>query len=429
MIDHILLETVSLGKIRIQKIFLSKENILAFEVYTHNYKQLYIIFDVNHETKSFHISFKKPQVSNISNRLLLLLKKHLIAKVVQFNIIESDMPRIKIDINNYTLLFYLENNYAVALFNNKILDAFMGHRINWDYDDNIRRVTLLSGLEHNWAQALKYESLQQNIFLLKRQKNINEMIAKKQKLIKNVESDLYKCQINQQMLADAELLKANLHKIKKGDQEISLIDYAINPPLKRTLILNPSLSPSEILTKMFQSIKKAKRGIDIIENRLVLLRRELNDLYQYKDYPSENDIDHILPKIEKKPSKRLGYFTYISSDNITILVGRSAKDADELISSYRHGNHWWFHVNDAKGAHVVVKSNDLPKQTILEAALLAKHFSKLKNDTRALVDYTRIKYVKKPKKAAPGLVLITQEKKVEIKDDQDMLSSLLQRKC
>ncbi len=55
---------------------------------------------------------------------------------------------------------------------------------------------------------------------------------------------------------------------------------------------------------------------------------------------------------------------YESIDSITIRVGESAKENDEL-SMTSDPKHWWMHVSGCPGAHVVVchQGDQLPKET------------------------------------------------------------------
>src|SRR5262245_27700775 len=64
---------------------------------------------------------------------------------------------------------------------------------------------------------------------------------------------------------------------------------------------------------------------------------------------------------------------YRSSDDFEILVGRAARDNDELTFRVAKPNDLWLHTADYAGSHVVVRSqnrNEIPHRTIVEAAQL-----------------------------------------------------------
>ena len=73
------------------------------------------------------------------------------------------------------------------------------------------------------------------------------------------------------------------------------------------------------------------------------------------------------------------------------------------------------------GAGVWVNSQDL-----IDAAVLAAHFSKGKNDSLVDVTHTFAKHVRKPKGAAPGLVTISGGSTITVNPADARLSQLLQ---
>jgi predicted ribosome quality control (RQC) complex YloA/Tae2 family protein len=91
---------------------------------------------------------------------------------------------------------------------------------------------------------------------------------------------------------------------------------------------------------------------------------------------------------------------------------------------HSRGNEWWFHARDVPGAHVLVKCSlgILPEPTLREAALLAAHFSKSQSGT---VQYTQVKFVKKPKNSKPGLMSISREKVIDVEVNEEVLAKIL----
>ena len=99
-----------------------------------------------------------------------------------------------------------------------------------------------------------------------------------------------------------------------------------------------------------------------------------------------------------------------------------------MLKTVARGNDYWFHIRDNAGSHVVVKNKgnvELPDKTRLEAAMLALHFSKSRNETEGDIYFTRVKYLHKPNTNTPGLVFPTQEKNIKIKKQVDVIEKLL----
>jgi predicted ribosome quality control (RQC) complex YloA/Tae2 family protein len=85
---------------------------------------------------------------------------------------------------------------------------------------------------------------------------------------------------------------------------------------------------------------------------------------------------------------------YESLDSITIRVGESAKENDELTNT-ANSLHWWMHVSGYSGAHVIVcyDGEHIPKETKRDAAVLAVYHSKNQNAKMSWVDMTRVDQV------------------------------------
>jgi predicted ribosome quality control (RQC) complex YloA/Tae2 family protein len=82
------------------------------------------------------------------------------------------------------------------------------------------------------------------------------------------------------------------------------------------------------------------------------------------------------------------------------------------------------------GSHVIVrnpKGQTVPPRTLHEAAQLAAFFSKARNAGKVPVHYTPVRFVKKAKRGKPGIVLITQEKSVQVTADPAVVAALGKR--
>jgi predicted ribosome quality control (RQC) complex YloA/Tae2 family protein len=104
-------------------------------------------------------------------------------------------------------------------------------------------------------------------------------------------------------------------------------------------------------------------------------------------------------------------------EGITIYVGRNAEGNNRLTFQVAKGEDLWFHTRDAHGSHVVLsaagKGRPPNQRDVLFAGGLAAYFSKLRQDTKVEVVYTRVKYVRKTKTL--GLVTYSQEKSLLVK--------------
>ncbi len=117
---------------------------------------------------------------------------------------------------------------------------------------------------------------------------------------------------------------------------------------------------------------------------------------------------------------------FISSDGYRILVGRNNRQNDRLTLRDSHSEDLWFHIHGAPGAHVVLctqeKQGVWSGPAIETAASLAAWYSDQRNTSKADVDYTKIKYIKKIPGGHPGMVTYTNYKTITVvpKDGQQM---------
>jgi hypothetical protein len=119
---------------------------------------------------------------------------------------------------------------------------------------------------------------------------------------------------------------------------------------------------------------------------------------------------------------------FASSDGFPILVGRDTQGNDYLTMHLARSQDVWLHVQGHAGSHVVVRvpdrSGNLPRRTLVQAAQLAAYYSQARDHGKVAVDYTLRKYVRKPRKAKPGLVTISQEKTIIVVPDKSLVQKL-----
>ena len=97
---------------------------------------------------------------------------------------------------------------------------------------------------------------------------------------------------------------------------------------------------------------------------------------------------------------------YISSDGVSIYVGRNNRQNDYLTMKIAKKDDMWLHAKGIPGSHVIIKTDGkvIPPNTLEEAAKLAAWYSKSRNSSNVEVDYTSRKNVKKPGNSKPGFV-------------------------
>ncbi len=273
--------------------------------------------------------------------------------------------------------------------------------------------------------------------MLKINNKINDC-QKKLEEVKNCEN--YK--------VSGELIKANLSSIKRGDREITVINYYSPRPENITIPLNEKLTPLENARLYFKKYRKTKDSFQIIFEQLKSHQLKLDQLTELQRLYEQqiNSLPNLLKtynnltklgwakkttaplKKPKKEKNRLVPAKYISKDGWEIYVGKNNLQNDFLTFKLASGNDTWLHAKNIRGSHIIIKNKgskqSLPLGTLIQAANLAAYFSKAKKDNKVLVDYTLKKHVKKPKNAKPGMVIYSQEKSLWIKIDSEEIRSM-----
>ncbi len=228
----------------------------------------------------------------------------------------------------------------------------------------------------------------------------------------------------------AELLKINLTSIKKGMAQVEVEDVYSSSGGTVQIELDPSLTPSENADKYFKKYRKGKDGLKLLQRRLEIAKMELaasesmHDELE-RDFESASkrydaEIKQLLPAQAKKreTAPRLPYREYTLSSGVKIFVGKDGDDNDRTTFDHAKPYELWFHASQCPGSHVVMKYPDKSfepsKAEIAETAAIAAYYSKARNSKTVPVAYTEKRYVRKPRKAKPGLVTLEREKTVMV---------------
>jgi predicted ribosome quality control (RQC) complex YloA/Tae2 family protein len=131
------------------------------------------------------------------------------------------------------------------------------------------------------------------------------------------------------------------------------------------------------------------------------------------------------PELARLPYRRLR-----SDGGLEIRVGRSARGNDDLTFRHSAPEDIWLHVRQAPGAHVILRwgnrDQNPPDSEIRAAALVAAEFSDARSSGLVPVDWTRRKYVRKPRKSSPGSVIPDRVRTVFVEPDPAHVRKMLE---
>lgn len=283
-------------------------------------------------------------------------------------------------------------------------------------------------LEYYYAHKQSSNKLHQKASDLERSvsSQLDKLYLKEQRL----REDLLKAENSESLRLYGELLTANIHQVRPGDKSTSVINYYDGSTV--TIPLDPRLSPSKNAQQYFKKYGKAKTAVK--EKQLQLRTNEsdikyLDSVMSYlKNASDVSEIEALRRELEEtgylRKRKIPGGFKekkisskpyrYILPGGCEVLVGRNNRENDILTFKTASSRDIWMHTKDIPGSHVIVKTSceEISDEDLYTAASIAAYHSKGRESENVPVDYVRVKYVKKPAGAKPGMVIFTNNKTV-----------------
>jgi predicted ribosome quality control (RQC) complex YloA/Tae2 family protein len=204
------------------------------------------------------------------------------------------------------------------------------------------------------------------------------------------------------------------------------------------IILDPTLTLNENAQKYYKSYQKAKRGLTHLDEQISETKALLELFEEFKTYLSfasqddiadfENDLIPYGYKAKKKQTlkkKQKPNIIKINDEDATYIIGKNSLQNQYVTHELARQEDYFFHVKDAPGSHLIVKSDGLNEKIIRKASILAAYFSSLRYSSSIPVDYTQIKNVKKIPKVPGYKVILKNQKTMFIDIDKDLINSYL----
>lgn len=257
--------------------------------------------------------------------------------------------------------------------------------------------------------------------------------------------ELLECAQREELKQKGDLIGANLYRISQGDSRVVVENFYHEAGEEIEIELDPRLSPTQNAQRYYALYRKA----DTAEKHLQKLIAQGEEEAVYLDSvfdaltraDGEAELDAIRRELaesgylrrgrqegKKKATKeqKLPPLRYRSSDGFPILCGRNNVQNDRLTLKEARASDLWLHTQKIPGSHVIIQTGekDIPDTTLLEAASIAAFHSKGRNSSKVPVDYTRVKHVKKPGGAKPGMVIYEQYQTLLAQPDELLVRSL-----
>lgn len=254
------------------------------------------------------------------------------------------------------------------------------------------------------------------------QKLVHTNIERCLKKSKILNANLIESKDKESYKIKGDLLTSYIYNIKKGDENVELLNFYSEKEEYLTISLDIFKTPSENIQFFYKKYSKLKKSEEWAIDQLKRNDEEsqyLNSVFtNIINADSYNEIEQIKNELIETGYIKYKHFKkgqkkikdeqplhFISSAGLDIYVGKNNIQNDYLSLKFAHRNDLWFHTKEIPGSHVIIRGITIDDKSIEEASIIAAFYSKAKNSSKVPVDYTEIRNIKKPNGAKPGMVI------------------------
>ena len=254
-------------------------------------------------------------------------------------------------------------------------------------------------------------------------KTISNLCQRLQRKLAVQEKELTATYDRERLRQLGDILTANIHRIQKGQTEVTVEDFYDENMAQIQVPLSPLLSPQQNAAKFYKDYARMKnaekeltRQIELGEQELQYLKSVLDELNRAQ---SDAELEEIRRELQdggyvradsgkrKMKQGKLPPLRFESTDGYPIYVGRNNRQNDELTFKSARKDDIWCHASKVHGSHVIISCGGVtpPDDTITQAAQLAAHYAETGGGQNIPVDVTTVKQVKKTPGGKPGMVI------------------------
>jgi predicted ribosome quality control (RQC) complex YloA/Tae2 family protein len=273
-------------------------------------------------------------------------------------------------------------------------------------------------------------------------RRINKALAKHYKKFRIQTESIESSKKAEKFKLNGDLIMANIYRLKRGMEDITLEDYNTGKPVK--IVMDKKLTPSVNAQKFYKRYNKLKTAMSINAKNILTTKDEIDflesvlvslDICETMDELKEVKYElikasYISVKSGTKSAKPTQDASkpheFLSSDGFKIYAGKNNRQNDLLTIKTADQNDMWLHTQKIPGCHVIIKTGgkDIPEMTIFEAATIAAFYSKAKTSNKVPVDYTLRKNVRKPNGSKPGFVIYETYNTIIVDPDEEIKNKL-----
>ena len=273
-------------------------------------------------------------------------------------------------------------------------------------------------------------------------KTVRTIRDRLQRKLAGQSEELRRTENRDQVRKMAELVTANIYRIKRGDRVLKCQDYYDPEGGEMEITLDPLKTPQQNAASMFKEYNKLKAARSHLTGLIAQGEEQLDYLNSVLEMlslsESEKDISDIRRElvetgyiwqqsgVKTSRIKAQAPLRFVTDDGFEVLAGRSNIQNDQLSTKLCRRTDYWFHTQKVHGSHVILRCSDSEPSplAISQAAAIAAYYSQGRDGGKIPVDYTMLRFVRKPSGAMPGKVIYTDYKTIMTHADEALVKRL-----
>lgn len=240
-----------------------------------------------------------------------------------------------------------------------------------------------------------------------------------------------------------DIITSNLYAMERGMKNLRAVDFYDPEGREVDIPLDPLLGPQQNAAKYYKEYNKAKTAEQALSVQLEKGEKELAYLDSVLESITLSEGDRDLQEIRQELAET-GYLKrqrtagkrekrvisrpmeFRTSAGLSVFVGKNNAQNDRLTTREARKGDIWLHTQKIHGSHVILRTDGAPPdgESVREAAMLAAWFSQGREGSNVPVDYTPVKFVKKPGGARPGMVVYTTYETMYVTPQEDLVKRL-----
>lgn len=247
---------------------------------------------------------------------------------------------------------------------------------------------------------------------------------KLQKKLPILRSELLECDEADKFKLWGDLITASIYMLTKKADKCEVTNYYSESLENVVIPLDIKLTPSQNAARYYKKYTKLKTAKKMITEQIQKAESELAyfesveaslslaeneaDLYEIRIELAEAGYSPKTAMLKKARSHaKFKPKHFVTSGGYECYVGKNNIQNDFITTKLSKKSDWWFHVKGSAGSHVLMvcpPDVEPDARDFTEAAELAAYFSGIRNGENVAVDYTHVRYVKKPAGSPAGFV-------------------------